>query len=117
MYKNNIIKHYETIIIFTPVLSDDQIKNSYNEYKNYLIKKDVKIIKKEKWGMKKLAYKIKNKYNGFFYLFEYKANVNLIKKLNFKLINDERIIRFLTVKMNKFAIEYSKTRKKIKNEK
>ncbi|WGH28161.1 MAG: 30S ribosomal protein S6 [Candidatus Shikimatogenerans bostrichidophilus] len=118
MYKEeNIIRHYETIIVFTPVLSEDQIKNSYNEYKNYLIKKNVEIIKKEKWGMKKLLYKIKNKKNGFFYLFEYKTNVNFIKKFNLKMINDERIIRFLIIKMNKYAIEYSKTRTIKKNEK
>ncbi|WGH25795.1 MAG: 30S ribosomal protein S6 [Candidatus Shikimatogenerans bostrichidophilus] len=116
----NIIKrHYETIIVFTPVLSDNQIKNAYIEYKDFLIKNNVNIIKKEEWGMKKLAYTIKKKNNGFFYLFEYESETFLIKKLNNKLIQDERIIRFLTVKMNKHAIEYSLNRKinKINNNK
>lgn len=116
MYNNKtIVKHYETIIIFTPVLSESQINETYNEYKNYLKKKNVKIIKVEKWGIKELSYKIKKKNNGYFILFEYKTKVNFLKKINKKMINDERIIRFLTVKMNKYAIEYSK--KKLKNEK
>ncbi|WGH26152.1 MAG: 30S ribosomal protein S6 [Candidatus Shikimatogenerans bostrichidophilus] len=112
---NEIKRQYETLIIFTPVLSDEQIKNSYNEYINYLIDKNTNIIKKEKWGIKKLAYTIKKKKNGFFYLLQYITNVSIIHKLNLKMIKDERIIRFLTVKMNKFAIEYYLNFKK-KNE-
>ncbi|MDH3004579.1 MAG: 30S ribosomal protein S6 [Candidatus Shikimatogenerans sp. JK-2022] len=108
-------KHYETIIILTPVLSEEQIKNVYIEYKLFLKKNKVNIIKKEKWGMKKLAYKIKNKSNGYFYLFEYECVPLFIKNINNKILQDERIIRYLTVKMNKHAIEYSKTRT-LKNE-
>ncbi|WGH25236.1 MAG: 30S ribosomal protein S6 [Candidatus Shikimatogenerans bostrichidophilus] len=109
-------RHYETIIIFTPVLSEEQINNAYIEYKLYLKQNNVNIIKKEKWGMKKLAYKIKNKNNGFFFLLEYVSIPSFIKIFNNKILQDERIIRFLTVKMNKYAIEYSLNRKN-KNEK
>ncbi|MDH3005007.1 MAG: 30S ribosomal protein S6 [Candidatus Shikimatogenerans sp. JK-2022] len=107
-----MLRHYETIIIFTPVLSEEQINNAYIEYKLYLKKNNVNIIKKEKWGMKKLAYKIKNKTNGFFYLLEYESDPSFIKNLNNKILQDERIIRYLTIKMNKHAIEYSLNRKK-----
>ncbi|WGH24691.1 MAG: 30S ribosomal protein S6 [Candidatus Shikimatogenerans bostrichidophilus] len=99
-------RYYETIIILTPVLSEEEIKNFYLEYKNYLTDNNVKIIKKEKWGMKKLSYEIKKKLNGFFYLFFYKSNPIIIKPLNNKLLQDERILRFLTVKINKYGVKY-----------
>ncbi|MDH3004285.1 MAG: 30S ribosomal protein S6 [Candidatus Shikimatogenerans sp. JK-2022] len=107
-------KHYETIIIFTPVLSEEQINNAYKEYYIYFKKNNVKIIKVEKWGIKKLAYKIKNKNNGYFYLLEYESYTSFIKQFNNKILQDERIIRYLTVKMNKHAIEYSLNKQKNK---
>ncbi|MDH3004531.1 MAG: 30S ribosomal protein S6 [Candidatus Shikimatogenerans sp. JK-2022] len=111
-----MLKHYETIIIFTPVLSEKQINNAYEDYNIFFKKKNINIIKTEKWGMKKLSYKIKNKNNGFFYLIEYESKPKFIKKLNKKILQDERIIRHLIVKMNKHAIEYS-LKKINKNEK
>ncbi|WOX79174.1 30S ribosomal protein S6 [Candidatus Shikimatogenerans bostrichidophilus] len=106
-------KHYETIIVFTPDLLE--IESCYEEYKNFLIKKNVKIIKEEKFGLKKLAYTIKKKKNGIFYLLEYESETKFIKKINLKMIQDERILRFLTIKMNKYAIEYSQKKNNYKN--
>ncbi|WGH26684.1 MAG: 30S ribosomal protein S6 [Candidatus Shikimatogenerans bostrichidophilus] len=109
--------YYETVIIFTPVLSDEQIKISYNDYKKFFLKKKIKILKIKELGMKKLAYEIKKKKNGFFYLFIYKSYPNLIKEINDKILQDERIIRFLIIKMNKYAIKYYKYNNKLNNEK
>ncbi|WGH25057.1 MAG: 30S ribosomal protein S6 [Candidatus Shikimatogenerans bostrichidophilus] len=110
-----MLRQYETILIFTPVLSDEQINNAYKDYNNFLNINNANIIKEEKWGMKKLSYKIKNKNNGFFYCFTFKSTTSFIKLLNNKILLDERIIRFLIIKMNKYAIQYS-NKKKIENE-
>ncbi|WGH27694.1 MAG: 30S ribosomal protein S6 [Candidatus Shikimatogenerans bostrichidophilus] len=110
-----IKKYYETIIIFTSILSEEQIKISYNEYKKYFKKKNIKIFKKKNLGMKKLSYEIKKNKNGFFYLFIFKSYPNLIKKINNKMLQDERIIRFLIIKMDKYAIKYYKNNDKKKN--
>ncbi|WGH24875.1 MAG: 30S ribosomal protein S6 [Candidatus Shikimatogenerans bostrichidophilus] len=104
-------RYYETIIILTPVLSEEEIRKFYFEYKRYLINNNVSIINKEKWGMKKLAYEIKKKLNGFFYLFFYKSEPTIISVLNNKLLQDERVLRFLTVKMNKYGVKYSLRKK------
>ncbi|WP_185853627.1 30S ribosomal protein S6 [Blattabacterium cuenoti] len=107
-----MLKHYENIMIITPILSDDQAKETAKEYENYLIQKKGKIVYQEHWGLKKLAYPIHKKQSGCYHLFEFLLIPNLISDLELKLRQDERILRFLTVKLNKYGIEYAERRRK-----
>lgn len=107
---------YETIIIITPVISDNQIIDISNEFISYLKENNAKIRNQEYWGLKKLAYPIQKKQSGWYCLFEYSSIPSLIVDLDLKLRRDDRIIRFLTVKFNKYALAYSERRiKKIEN--
>lgn len=103
---------YETIIILTPVLSDSQVKDTTKEYENFLLENYGNIKYQEYWGLKKLAYPIQKKQTGWYCLIEYLSNSKLINKLEIKLKHDERVMRHLTVKLDKYAIEYSEKRKK-----
>ena len=67
------MNHYETVFILNPVLSDDQIKETVKKYEDFLVSKGAKMVSKEDWGLKKLAYPIQNKKSGFYHLFEYTA--------------------------------------------
>ncbi|WP_185864714.1 30S ribosomal protein S6 [Blattabacterium cuenoti] len=108
-----MLKHYENIIIITPILSDDQAKNTAKEYEDYLIQqKKGKIVHQEHWGLKKLAYPIHKKQSGCYHLFEFLLTPNFISDLELKLRQDERILRFLTVQLNKYGIEYAERRRK-----
>ncbi|WP_185853061.1 30S ribosomal protein S6 [Blattabacterium cuenoti] len=106
-----MLRHYENIMIITPVLSDDQAKKTAKEYENYLIKKDGKIVHQEHWGLKKLAYPIQKKQSGCYHLFEFLLSSNFVSDLELKLKQDERILRFITVKLNKYGIEYAERRR------
>lgn len=107
--KGNI---YETVFILTPVLSDSQTKDLTEEYKKYLEDNFSKINHQEHWGLKKLSYPIQKKKSGWYCLIEFTSEPNFISKLELKLKNDERIMRFLTIKLDKYAIAYSDIRKK-----
>ncbi|WP_185871962.1 30S ribosomal protein S6 [Blattabacterium cuenoti] len=107
-----MLKQYENIMIITPILSDDQAKETIQEYENYIIQKKGKIVYQEHWGLKKLAYPIHKKQSGCYHLFEFLFPSNLIDDLELKLKQDERILRFLTIKLNKYGIEYAKIRRK-----
>ena len=63
------------------------------------------------WGLKKLAYPIQKKSTGFYYLIEFAAEGSFIQTLETEYRRDERIIRFLTFKMEKYAIEYAEKKR------
>ena len=109
------MNHYETVFILNPVLSDTQIEEAVKKYENLISKLKAKIIVKENWGLKKFAYPIQNKKSGFYHLIEYQGPVEVSKNLEMEFRRDERVMRYLTVKLDKHALDWSvKRRKKIK---
>ena len=106
------MNQYETVFILTPVLSDDQMKEAVKKYEDYLGQKGAEIIHEESWGMKKLAYPIQKKSTGFYQLIEYKAEGEIIADVETEFRRDERVLRFLTVKLDKHAIAYNEKRRK-----
>jgi len=108
---------YETVFIMTPVLSDDQMKETVGKYQKLLKDKGAEIVLEDNWGLRKLAYPIQKKSTGFYYLIEFKSEGDIIKDVELAFKRDERIIRFLTVKLDKHAIAYNeKKRKKAQEE-
>ena len=102
-----MVNNYETVFIVTPVLSEAQVKETVQKFKTFLTKNGAKIVHEEDWGLRKLAYPIQKKSTGFYKMFEYQAEGSFIEKLEVECKRDERLIRFLTLKMDKFAVEYA----------
>ncbi len=101
-------KHYETVFILTPVLSEDQAKEAAKKFKKHIADFGGKVINEENWGLRKLAYPIQKKTTGFYHLFEFTSSKSdIISQLEIAYKRDERIIRFLTVSLDKHAIAYS----------
>ena len=111
------MNQYETIFVMTPVLSDEQLKETVNDYKTFLKEKGAEIVNEDNLGLKKLAYPIKKKSTGFYHLFEFKAPGNAIGELEIAYNRDERLLRFLTVKLDKHAIEFNNKGKNAKTSK
>ncbi len=109
-----MLNHYETVFIATPVLSDQQMKEAVLKFKKVITDNNGEIVHEENWGLKKLAYPIQKKSTGFYYLIEFKGPGNLVEDLEVQYRRDERIIRFLTFKMEKFAVEYAEKKRKQK---
>ena len=101
------MNHYETVFIMTPVLSENQVKETVKRYVSYLKENKSEIISEENWGLKKLKYSIQKKKSGFYYLIEYKANGDILTDMNVEFKRDETVLRWLTVKLDKFAAEYA----------
>ena len=106
------MNQYETVFILTPVLSDDQTKETVAKFKNVLTEQGAEILNEEAWGLKKLAYQIEKKTSGFYFLMEFKAEPEVIKVLETAYRRDEKVLRFQTVKLDKYAAEYAEKRRK-----
>ena len=105
------MNHYETVFILNPVLSEDQIKETVKKFEDFLVSRGAKMVSKENWGLKKLAYPIQHKKSGFYHLFEFQAPGEAIGPYELEFRRDERIMRFLTVKLDKHAIAWAEKRR------
>ncbi len=102
------MNHYETVFILTPVLSDEQMKEAVSKFKTILTENGAEMVNEENWGLKKLAYPIKKKSTGFYQLLQFKAESgDVVEKLELQFRRDDRIIRFLTMTLDKYAQEYA----------
>jgi small subunit ribosomal protein S6 len=105
-------KRYETVFILTPVLSDDQAKEAAKKFKKTITDLGGKIVNEENWGLKKLAYPIQKKTTGFYHLLEYAGEgQEIVNNLELTFKRDERVLRFLTVALDKHATAYADKRK------
>jgi small subunit ribosomal protein S6 len=110
--KSIYMNHYETVFILNPVLSEDQIKEAVKKFAAIITDKGGKFVNQEDWGLKKLAYPIQNKKSGFYHLFEYTVDGTAINPLEVEFRRDERVMRYLTVKLDKHAIAWAEKRAK-----
>ena len=106
-----MLKSYETVFIATPVLSDIQMKEAVAKYLDLIKENGGEVVYEQDWGLRKLAYPIQKKTTGFYHLIEFKAEPAFIKTLETKYKRDERIIRFLTFAMDKYAVAYAEKRR------
>ena len=103
--------HYETVFILTPVLSDDQAKETVAKFTKVLTDNGAEILNEEAWGLKKMAYAIEKKSTGFYNLVEFKAEPEVIATLETAYRREEKVIRFMTVKLDKYASAYAEKRR------
>jgi small subunit ribosomal protein S6 len=102
---------YETVFILTPVLSEEQAKEAVQAFEKEVGSLGGKVSHSESWGLRKLAYPIQKKSTGFYFLTEFKAPGSAIGELEVMFKRDERVMRFLTVKMDKDHLAYSEKRR------
>jgi len=107
-----MLKDYETVFILNPVLSDEQMKDAATKFVKVLTDHGAEIINEEQWGLKKLAYPIQHKTTGFYVLVEFKAEPSVIATLDTEYRRDERVMRYLTTALDKYAVEYNERRKR-----
>jgi small subunit ribosomal protein S6 len=105
------MNHYEAVFILNPVLSETQIEETVSKFENFLTSRGAKMISKENWGLKKLAYEIQNKKSGFYHLFEFQVSGEVIAEFETEFKRDERVMRYLTVALDKHAVAWAERRR------
>ncbi len=106
------MNQYEAVFIMNPVLSAEQVRETVDKFKGLIETKEGKVLHEEDWGLKKMAYPIQHKRSGFYHLLEFEAPGEIISPLEVEMKRDERIMRFLTMKMDKHHAEFAVVRRK-----
>lgn len=102
---------YETVFIITPVLSEDQTLEVRDKFQGIITENGGQIVNSEAWGLKKLAYPIQKKTTGFYFFVEFTGEGTIVETIEKQFRRDERVIRFLTFKQDKFSTAYSERRR------
>ena len=106
------MRQYEVTFIVDPVLSGDEIKSTAKTYEDMLKTEGANIVNIDAMGLRQLAYPISKRSSGVYYSTEFQVeNGSMITKLELALRRDERIIRFLTVKLDKYGIKYNEDKR------
>jgi len=103
---------YEAVFILTPVLSETQMKDTADKLKKILADNQADLVNEENWGLKKLAYPIQHKTTGYYFLFEFNSEPEALEAFELACRRDEKVMRFLTVSLDKHALEYNDKRRK-----
>ena len=98
---------YELMVIFTPVLSDDEFKSEQKKYIKFLTDNGGKVVNENPWGLKSLAYPIQKKTTGLYWVLEYSAPSEFNEKLKIQLLRDEYVMRHMATRLDKYAVEYN----------
>ena len=101
------MNNYELMVIFTPVLSDDEFKAAQKKYADLVTENGGEIVNSNPWGLKSLAYPIAKKTTGLYWVMEYKAPTSFNEKLKTQLLRDESVMRHMYTVLDKYAVDYN----------
>jgi small subunit ribosomal protein S6 len=105
------MNNYELMVIFTPVLSEDDYKLAQKKYTAFIKEHAGTVLHENPWGLKSLAYPIAKKTTGLYWVMEYRAPSNLNEQLKIQLLRDENVLRHLFTALDKYAVEYNAKRR------
>jgi len=105
------MNNYEMMVIFTPVLSNDDFKAQQKKYTSFITENGGKIVAENAWGLKSLAYPIQKKTTGLYWVLEFIAPSDFNEKLRIQLLRDESVLRHMITKLDKYAVEYNQKKR------
>ena len=101
------MNNYELMVIFTPVLSDEEFKAEQKKYAALVTNSGGSVVAENAWGLKSLAYPIQKKTTGLYWVVEFTAPSDFNEKLKIQLLRDESVLRHMATRLDKYAVEYN----------
>jgi small subunit ribosomal protein S6 len=106
------MNNYELMVIFTPVLSEEDYKAAQKKYTAFVRDNGGEVVHENPWGLKSLAYPIQKKTTGLYWVLEYNALSDFNEKLKIQILRDEHVLRFMATRLDKYAVEYNAKRRR-----
>jgi small subunit ribosomal protein S6 len=105
------MNNYELMVIFTPVLSDDEFKAAQKKFTSLVTDNGGQVVSENPWGLKSLAYPIQKKTTGLYWVTEFIAPSDFNEKLKIQLLRDESVLRHMVTRLDKYAVEYNQKKR------
>ena len=105
------MNNYELMVIFTPVLSDEEFKEEQKKYASIVKDNGGSVVAENAWGLKSLAYPIQKKTTAIYWVAEFKAQSDFNEKLKIQLLRDESVLRHMVTRLDKYAVEYNQKKR------
>jgi small subunit ribosomal protein S6 len=105
------MSNYELMVIFTPVLSEEDFKAAQKKYEALVKDNGGEVVHSNPWGLKSLAYPIAKKTTGLYWVMEYSAPTSFNEKLKIQLLRDESAMRHMFTVLDKYAVGYNAKKK------
>ena len=107
MATQNNLQDYELMVIFTPVLAEDDYKSAQKKYADFVTENGGKIVHQDAWGLRSLSYPINKKTTGLYFVLEYQAPAETNAKMEVQMNRDEHVIRHMITRLDKYALAYN----------
>jgi small subunit ribosomal protein S6 len=101
------MNNYELMMIFTPVLSEEEFKAAQKKYATMVADAGGTTVHSNPWGLKSLAYPVQKKTTGIYWIYQYTASSDFNEKLKIAILRDEQVMRHMVTKLDKNAVEYN----------
>ena len=108
------LQSYELMVIFTPVLAEEDYKSAQKKFTDFIKDNGGQIVHQDAWGLRSLSYPINKKTTGLYFVLEYQAPTDTNAKLEIQMNRDENVIRHMVTRLDKFSVAYN-LRKRSKN--
>ena len=105
------MQNYELMVIFTPVLSEEDYRSAQKKFASLVTDNGGEVVHENPWGLKSLAYPIRKKTTGLYWVMEYTAPSIFNEKLKIQLLRDESVLRHMFTALDKYAVEYNAKRR------
>ena len=105
------MNNYELMVIFTPVLSEEEFKTAQKKYTDLVAEVGGEIVYSNPWGLKSLAYPVQKKTTGIYWVVEFTAPSTFNESLKIQLLRDEQVLRHMVTKLDKYAVVYNARKK------
>ncbi len=107
------MNNYEVTFIVDPVLSGDEINATAQTYVELLKNEGCNVVHIDEMGLRQLAYPINRRQSGVYFCVEFETpNGDFLSNMELSLRRDERIMRFLTVRLDKYGVKYNDDKRK-----
>ncbi|MBA3828095.1 MAG: 30S ribosomal protein S6 [Taibaiella sp.] len=101
------LQNYELMLVFTPVLAEEDYKGAQKKFADLLTELGSKIVHQNAWGLRSLSYPVQKKTTGLYWVVEYQAPADVNAKLEIQMNRDETIMRHMVTRLDKYAVEYN----------